>query len=76
MKYYRVVCERGHCGNKRSTPITFYFQAPNALEAITMGRRMPGVKHSRFPLECQEIAEDDYKLHITSSAYVRAGRRA
>lgn len=73
MKYYRVVCERGHCGNKRSTPIAFYFEAPNALAAMEIGKKMPGVKHSRMPLECREVEQAEYAANIGNSAYARAG---
>ena len=69
MKFYRVVCKRGHCGNRHFNPITFYFQAPNAMAAMDMGRKMPGVKHSQLPLSCVEVSCEEYKLNIRTSAY-------
>lgn len=71
MKFYKVVCKRGHCGKKRFIPITFYFEAPNAMTAMDMGRKMPGVKHSQLPLSCVEVSCEEFQAGIQVSAYAR-----
>lgn len=72
MKYYKVLCQRGHVGTKRSNTITFFFEASNLLEAMTKGRNMPGVKHSRLPLECKEITHTEYMQNRNRNAYEAA----
>lgn len=72
MRYYKVMCPRGHVGIKRYAIITFYFEAPNALSAMEKGRRMGGVKHSRMPLSCVEITKEEYNLNRKRNAYEAA----
>jgi hypothetical protein len=72
MRYYKVICPRGHVGTKRYATITFYFAAENALSAMDKGKRMGGIKHSRMPLSCQEITVDEYRANLTRNAYVAA----
>lgn len=72
MKYYRVLCQRGHVGTKRSSTITFFFEAENALSAMEKGRNMPGVKHGKLPLECKEITAAEYMRNLQRNAYEAA----
>ena len=43
MKYYKVVAHRAHQGCGRTTPITFYIQADNAIKASSIAQSMNGV---------------------------------
>lgn len=72
MRYYKVMCPRGHVGTKRYATITFYFASPDALTAMERGRRMGGVKHSRMPLSCVEISKEEYDLNRAKNAYETA----
>ena len=72
MKYFLVTCHRGHCGTGHSTSITFAFCAKNLLEAVSMGKRMPSVKHTRMILEGKEISYEAYTEYRRINAYQRA----
>ena len=72
-KYFLVTCHRGHCGTKRSTAITFAFRAQNLLEAASMAKKMPSVKHTRGIIGGHEIPEEEYFQFRSRSAYSRAG---
>lgn len=73
MKYYKVVCVRAHQGVKNhKNTICFYFEARSALEAMNLGKRMPGVKHSRMPLVVEEVDAVTYFEGRKVSAYVYA----
>ena len=39
MKYFEVVCHRGHCGTGHSTEIKFVFEAKNLLDACDKARQ-------------------------------------
>lgn len=71
MKYYKVTCPRGHCGNGQYTEITFYFQAPTMLDAMYAAKRMPSVKHTAAILRAEEVTEEIYRLNRAVSAYER-----
>lgn len=71
MKYYKVSCPRGHYGTKRSGDITFAFKAANALSAMDMARKMPGVKHSAMIYKTTEITAAEYFDFRKVSAYDR-----
>lgn len=72
MKYYKVVCIFGHRGVKNfKTSICFYIEARSAIEAMNIGKAMPGVKHSRMPLSVVEIGETEYNEGRKVSAYAR-----
>lgn len=75
MRYYKVICERGHVGHGRQAPISFYFAASNALEAMEKGKLQPGIKHTRMPLSCKEVSYKEYVKKMRVSAYIRAGVR-
>lgn len=76
MKYYSVTCVRAHTGaGNIDCCITFYYKASNAIEAIRRGQAQPGVKHTRIPLKCVEITEEEYREGRTVSAYRRAHAR-
>ena len=73
MKYYKVVCIRAHRGNKNcNNLIGFFFEAHNAVEAMNLGKRMPGVKHDRMPVRVEEITAEEYFEGRKVSAYVCA----
>lgn len=71
MKFYRIICQRGHCGTGNSMDITFAIAAKNLLEAMDKARRMPAVKHTRMITYGQEITEQEYNDYRKESAYKR-----
>lgn len=71
MKYFMVMCHRGHCGCGHSTEIKFAIHANNLLEACDIARRMPSVKHTRMAIYGKEITELEYKEYRQISAYKR-----
>lgn len=74
-KYYKVVAERAHLGRGNTAPITFYYRAANAFEAMNKVKHQGGIKRSRVPLRVQEVSQEEYENNIKVSAYVRAGVR-
>jgi hypothetical protein len=71
MKFYMVMCHRGHCGVGHSTEIKFAIAAKNLLEACDIARRMPSVKHTRMAIYGKEITEAEYNEYRKISAYER-----
>lgn len=71
MKFYMVMCHRGHCGNGHSTEIKFAIRANNLIEACDKARRMPSVKHTRMAIYGKEITEQEYNEYRKISAYER-----
>lgn len=71
MKFYMVMCHRGHCGVGHSTEIKFAIRAKNLLEAMDKARRMPSVKHTRLAIYGKEITEQEYNEYRQVSAYER-----
>lgn len=73
MKYFMVVCSRGHMGTGHSTEIKFAIEANNLLDAQDKARRMPSVKHTRLALYGKEITYEEYTEYRQVSAYERYG---
>ena len=71
MKYFEIVCHRGHCGTGRSTEIKFVFEANNLLEACDKARKMPSVKHTKIVILGREITQQEYNSFRKVSAYKR-----
>jgi len=71
MKFYMVMCHRGHCGTGHSTEIKFAIRAKNLIEAIDKAKRMPSVKHTRMAIYGKEITEQEYNEYRQISAYKR-----
>ena len=71
MKYFMVICHRGHCGTGHSTEIKFVFIANNAIEAMDKARKMPSVKHTRLAMIVKEITSNEYNEYRQISAYNR-----
>ena len=71
MKYFMVICHRGHCGSGHSTEIKFVFIANNAIEAMDKARKMPSVKHTRLAMIVKEITANEYNEYRQISAYER-----
>ena len=71
MRYYKVVTHRGHQGCGRTTPITFYIQADNAIKASNIAQRMSGVKHGKVVMSCVPITIEEYIEGRKISAYHR-----
>lgn len=69
MKFYMVMCHRGHCGIGHSTEIKFAIAANNLLEACDKAKRMPSVKHTRMAIYGKEITESEYNEFRKISAY-------
>lgn len=72
MKYYKVVAHRAHQGCGRTTPITFYIQADNAIKASSIAQSMAGTKHSKGIMSCIPITIEEYLEGRKISAYQRA----
>jgi len=75
MKFYLVMCHRGHCGTGRSTEIKFAIKASNLIEAMDIAKRMPSVKHTRMIISGKEISEKEYKDFRQISAYKKFNQR-
>lgn len=71
MKYFMVICHRGHCGVGHSTEIKFAIKASNLLDACDRAKRMPSVKHTRMAIFGKEITEQEYNEYRAISAYDR-----
>ena len=71
MKYFMVMCHRGHCGTGYSTEIKFAIRANNLLEACDKAKRMPSVKHTQMAIYGKEITEQEYNEYRQISAYER-----
>lgn len=71
MKYYMIMCQRGHVGRNRSTEIKFAFQSRNLIEAMDRAKKMPSVKHARGIIHGYEITEAEYIEYRKRSAYER-----
>ena len=69
MRYYFVMCRRGHCGRGRYIEIGFAFQANNMIEAMDRAKKMPAVQHTKGILEAREITVEEYKEYRQVSAY-------
>ena len=76
MKFYMVMCHRGHCGNGNSTEIKFAIRAANLLEACDIARKMPSVKHTRIAIYGKEITEAEYNEYRKISAYERFNQQS
>ena len=71
MRYFMVMCHRGHCGTGHSTEIKFAIRANNLHEACDKARKMPSVKHTRMAIYGKEITEQEYNEYRQVSAYER-----
>lgn len=71
MKFYKVICHRAHQGRGRSVPISFYFQADNAVDASIQARKMAGVKHTKSIISCVPVDYEEYAEGRKVSAYAR-----
>lgn len=76
MKFYMVMCHRGHCGNGHSTEIKFAIAANNLLDACDKARKMPSVKHTRMAIYGKEITEQEYNEYRQVSAYERFNQQS
>lgn len=72
MRYYRVLMPRGHVGIGNEALIDFNIAAKDACTAMRIAQRMPGVKHSKFPLRCEQISKADFAKRRKENAYVKA----
>lgn len=70
-RYYVVVCHRGHLGTGNGTEIKFAIEAENLLDACTIARKMPSVKHTRSVISGREITREEYVEYRKISAYER-----
>ena len=75
MRYFCVTCKQGHHGNGRHQPITFAFEANNAIEAMDKAKAMPGVKHDCPIISCSEISISEYMRMRKYSAYKKVEDR-
>ena len=66
MKYYKIICQRGHVGTNHTAYITFYFKARDLLTAVSRAQKMGGVHHSKPPVLCKEVTEAEYKHQLKS----------
>lgn len=75
MRYFMVMCHRGHCGTGHSTEIKFAIKANTLLDACDKARHMPSVKHTRMMIYGKEITEQEYVEYRQVSAYNRFNQR-
>ena len=73
MNYYKVSTLRGHQGRGRFVDITFYVIAKDALHAMNIAKKKPGVKHSRMVISCKQITAQEYIEGRKFSAYHPSG---
>ena len=71
MKYYLITCHRGHAGTKHSTDIKFAIKANTLIDACSIAKRMPSVKHTRAIAFGKEITFEEYTEYRQISAYER-----
>ena len=71
MRYWMVMCMRGHCGTGHGREIRFAIAAKDLLSACDIARKMPSVKHTRGVLYGKEITEIEYIEYRQVSAYDR-----
>ena len=76
MRYWVVCCNVGHCGTNRSRDMGLAIEAKDALTAMSIARRFPGVKHhgTKYFSSVREITEEEYKKRRKESAYTKALR--
>ena len=73
IKYYAITCVRGHQGAcNNNALITFYVKAKDIIAAAKIAQRMGGIKHTKMPLSCRQITEEEYIFRIKENAYKRA----
>jgi len=75
MRYFCVTCKQGHHGDRRYQPISFAFEATNAVEAMDKAKAMPSVKHDSPIIACREISLSEYINMRRLSAYRRVEDR-
>jgi hypothetical protein len=73
MKYYKVLCPRGHVGSGKSAEIVFYFKAKDLPSALAIARKMPSVKHNTRKefFSGKEVTKEEYYENMKISAYER-----
>ena len=72
MGFYKVTCPRGHVGNGKETEIAFYFKAKDIMQALSIARKMPSVKHHKaIGFNAIAITPEEYYKKIKVSAYER-----
>ena len=71
-----IMCHRGHCGVGHSTEIKFAIRAKNLLDACSIARRMPSVKHTRMIIYGKEITQQEYTEYRAISAYERFNQQS
>lgn len=76
MKFFMIMCHRGHCGTGHSTEIKFAIAANNLLDACDKARKMPSVKHTRMAIYGKEITEAEYHEYRQISAYERFNQQS
>ena len=76
MRYWVVCCNVGHCGTNRSRDMGLAIEAKEALTAMSIARRFPGVKHhgTKYFSSVHEITEEEYRERRKESAYTKALR--
>lgn len=76
MKFYMVMCHRGHCGTGHGSEIKFAIAAKDLLTACDIARKMPSVKHTRMMIYGKEISEEEYNEYRQISAYERFNQQS
>ena len=71
MRYFLVICKRGHCGRGNFIEIGFAIKARHLIEAMDKAKKMPAVKHSQGIIQAKEITLTEYQEYRTVSAYKR-----
>lgn len=81
MPYYKVLCDCGHLGIKRSICVPRYILAMNCIDAFLIVSAMPRVKRKRNKsgvVRVVEITNNAYfigKLEEAKNPYLSMGKR-
>lgn len=62
-RYFKILLDYGHLGNKNSLEVARYVKAKDCVEAFTLGNRMPGVKRKgekTGTIRVKEISYSEY----------------
>jgi hypothetical protein len=63
-RYFKILLEYGHLGNRNSVEVERYITAKNCVEALLLGNRMPRVKRKRKKTGAVRVIEIDYQEYL------------
>jgi len=72
-RYFKILLDYGHLGNKNSLEVARYVEAENCVDAFTAGNRMPGVKRKgekTGTIRVVEISYNEYCMGQKTEAVI------